>query len=89
MEYDLETATDAELEKMAKILNITKMQLDIAKIQQEINQNHEINMATIEKMKAETEKIQKETKFYPMLTFTMGIVAVIGGTVAAVITKLL
>lgn len=63
--------------------------LDIAKIQQEINQNHEINMATIAKMKAETETIAKETKFYPMLTFTMGVVAVIGGVVAALVTKLL
>lgn len=63
--------------------------LDIAKIQQEINQNHEINMATIAKMKAETETIAKETKFYPMLTFAMGVVAVIGGVVAALVTKLL
>lgn len=79
---DLENLSDEQLKRV-------KQMLDIAKIQQEINQNHEINMATIAKMKAETEKISKETKFYPMLTISMGLVAVIGGVVAALITKFL
>lgn len=79
---DLENLTDDELTRAERMLNINKMI-------QETNQNHEINMATIAKMKAETDKINKETKFYPMLTLTMGLSAVIGGVVAALITKLL
>lgn len=79
---DLESLTDDELARIERMLNINKMI-------QETNQNHEINMATIAKMKAETDKITKETKFYPMLTLTMGLSAVIGGVVAALITKLL
>lgn len=86
---DLENLSNDELDRRLKMLSITKLQ-------QEIQQSHEINMATIEKMRtendkfrAETAKISKETKFYPMLTFTMGTVAVIGGVVAALITKLL
>lgn len=79
---DLENLSDEQLKRV-------KQMLDIAKIQQEINQNHEINMATIAKMKAETEKISKETKFYPMLTVYMGLVAIVGGIVASLITKFL
>lgn len=79
---DLESLTDDELTRIERMLNINKMI-------QETNQNHEINMATIAKMKAETDKITKETKFYPMLTLTMGLSAVIGGVVASLIAKLL
>lgn len=79
---DLENLSDEQLKRV-------KQMLDIAKIQQEINQNHEINMATIAKMKAETEKISKETRFYPMLTVYMGLVAIVGGIVASLITKFL
>ncbi len=82
MIHDLENLTDDELTRVERMLNINKMI-------QETNQNHEMNMATIAKMKAETEKISKETRFYPMLTVSMGIVAVIGGIVAALITKFL
>lgn len=82
MIHDLENLTDDELTRVERMLNINKMI-------QETNQNHEMNMATIAKMKAETEKISKETRFYPMLTVSMGIVAVIGGIVAAFITKFL
>lgn len=79
---DLENLTDDELNRIERMLNINKMI-------QETNQNHEINMATIAKMKAETDKLNKETKFFPMLTLTMGLSAVIGGVIAALITKLL
>lgn len=43
----------------------------------------------IEKNRAETAKMLKETKFYPILTLTIGLSAVIGAVVAALISKLL
>lgn len=89
IENELKNLSDEELDRRVKMLNI-------AKLYQELQQGHEINMATIEQMRAEndkfraeTAKINKETKFYPMLALTMGLSAVIGGVVAALITKLL
>lgn len=62
--------------------------IDINKMVQETNQNHEINMAQIAKMRAETQKIYKETKFYPLLALTSAIAATVGAVTAAIINKL-
>lgn len=87
MTDDLEQLTDDELDRRLKMLNITKLQ-------QEIQQNHEINMATIEQMRlendkfrAETAKINKETKYYPMLSIIIALFAVIGGLIVALLQK--
>lgn len=87
MADDLEQLTDDELDRRLKMLNITKLQ-------QEIQQNHEINMATIEQMRlendkfrAETAKINKETKYYPMLSIIIALFAVIGGLIVALLQK--
>ena len=87
MTDNLEQLTDDELDRRLKMLNITKLQ-------QEIQQNHEINMATIEQMRlendkfrAETAKINKETKYYPMLSIIIALFAVIGGLIVALLQK--
>lgn len=52
----------------------------------EIQERIEKNRAETAKMLA---KMLKETKFYPILTLTIGLSAVIGAVVAALISKLL
>lgn len=86
-ESNLESLSDDELDRRLKMLSITKLQ-------QEIQQNHEINMATIEKMRTENDKfraeiakINKETKFYPMVVFAGfgGLLVALGGFLAKIL----
>lgn len=90
---DLDNLSDDELERVQKMLNIAKIQQDIIKSQHDMQQSHNINMATIEKMRAEndkfraeTVKLAKEAKYYPwiLLLASMG-----GGLVVAIINNLL
>ncbi|ELA08731.1 hypothetical protein MOMA_09236 [Moraxella macacae 0408225] len=64
------------------MLDIAKIQADIEMTRQSVNESR----ATVEQMKANTEKIAKEARFYPYITL---ISAMIGGLVVALITQLL
>ncbi|WP_040625218.1 hypothetical protein [Moraxella macacae] len=79
---NLEDLTDHELQRLEKMLDIAKIQADIEMTRQSVNESR----ATVEQMKANTEKIAKEARFYPYITL---ISAMIGGLVVALITQLL
>lgn len=80
---DLNNLSNDELERLEKMLNILKLQ-------QEINNAHELNLATIEQMRiendkyrAETAKLNKENKLYPYVIIGCSILS---GVIAALIT---
>lgn len=74
---DLNNLSDDELARLEKML-------DIVKLQQEIQNGHEINMATIEKMRAETAKMEKEARYYPWVLLLSSMV---GGLVVFLLTQ--
>ncbi|OPH36259.1 hypothetical protein LU276_03950 [Moraxella haemolytica] len=77
---DLQTLDKENLEKVKLMLDISKIQQDIATSQ-----------ATVEKMRiendkfvAETKKIEKEARFYPYVTLGS---AMVGGLIVFVLTR--
>ncbi len=64
---------------------IENMRADRESIMARIIENSDRNQAEIAKIYAETEKMRKETRFYP---FVLLLSAMIGGAVVAIIQKL-
>ncbi|ELA08586.1 hypothetical protein MOMA_08491 [Moraxella macacae 0408225] len=90
---NLEELSDHELQRLEKMLDIAKLNLDIEESRQRMEESRkrfdkdmEESRATIEQMKANTEKIAKEARFYPYITITTALIA---GLMGALITKLL
>lgn len=85
------------LEKVKLMLDISKIQQDIATSQvtiEKIRQDVEQSRATVEQMRlandkylAETEKLRKETQWFPYLQIITTILT--GGVVVFLLTKLL
>lgn len=94
MTDDLEQLTDDELNRVEQIMRINQIQQSIIESQERLQQERETSMATIEQMRlendkfrAETAKINKETKYYPMLSIIIALFAVIGGLIVALLQK--
>lgn len=76
---DISRINLGELDK--ENLEKVKLMLDINKIQQSIIESQ----ASVEQMKAETAKIQKEARLYPYVTLGS---AMVGGLIVFVLTRL-
>lgn len=79
-------------EEVEKSLNIAKIYADIektsaetARIQSEIYKQQ----SEMDKLRAETLKTQKETQFYPLITVSIAVIALLGVVVGALLNKLL
>lgn len=98
---DLSTLDNDELERIAMILNLTKIQQDIAKTQQDIAKTQQtleqdrerwiLEQKRLElereQMRLSQEKLQKELKWYPWLPLLTAMIT--GGAVVFLLTQLL